>query len=285
MALPVLDFWTKVLPTPGKYASVAGIVAVLLSVMLAYREVRYDWPTLSLTYSDIRPSGKLAVILGAAMTLLYLATQEVTLGGWADFLRAVEYIALFVLLSFGFTRLAKKAYDFASKGSNVEKNDRSLIKFATGIFATLTTVVTGFAVLNELVAILPPIVHYATVSASLGVLITMMFIGADYTAEYLERNYEKGMEDIKRRTLSVFTGRNIVHAGILPTVFGVVCLLGFLALDSWIGGKPLDRIGVELLAISLKVGLFAFIGFGLWRFGVSEYEKLKGTTPNVAVRS
>ena len=273
MALPVVDLWTKVLPTPGKYASIARIVAILLSAMLAYREVRHEYSTHSMEFSDIRSSGRVQVLVGVAVTLLYLSTQGMALRGWADLLHAVEYAALIVLLSFGFTRLAKKAYDFASRG--LQTSDRSLILFTGTFFAVLTAVVTGFAILNELVTLLPPIVRSSTVSASLAVVVATMFIGANYTAEFLENNLSTTLGKITKKMDANLARKNVVESGLLPAGFGIVCLVGYLVLDLQLGGKPSDKILVELLAIGLKIGLFAFLTFGLWRLGVSEYERRK----------
>jgi uncharacterized protein with PQ loop repeat len=316
MALPFFDFWAKVLPSPGKYDALARVVGVLLSALLAHREVSHEWPTRRWELSDIRPSGVPQVMIGGLLTLIYLATQGMSLGGWADLLHAVAYCGIVILLSFGFIRLAKKAYDFstddvefaklraerekeaerlrdelqqiasgapqaeqvsssAPQTEQVSSDDIHFMWFAMIFYAGITAVITGFVVLNQIIAVLPPIIRNAGITNALSVLIAIILIGSNYTSVYLERNLtQKGNRDnviLKGR----LEGRNVVESGIGPVLMGAVCLVLFVAVDANLQGKPSDNVLVETFLIILQIGFFAFVAYGLWRFSVSEHERSK----------
>ena len=113
MALPAFDLWTHTIPSPGRYEALARGVAILVSALLAFGEVRRQRGTDRMNASDVRPSGRRWVITGTLLALAYLGTHSIPLGEWADLIHAVVYSATFILLTLGFVVLAKKAYDFA----------------------------------------------------------------------------------------------------------------------------------------------------------------------------
>jgi len=276
MALPAFDFWFQVLPPPGRYGALARAAGLLLSALLAYREVRHEWRT-RWDSPVRRPSGVLQVILGGLLTLVYLETQQMSLGEWADLIFAIEYSGIVILLSFGFIRLAKKAYDFArpiGRGQS-SLDDFRFLRFVTIFFAGITASVTGFAVLNQIITVLPPIIRNLEVINALSVLIATILVGSNYTADFLERNLaisiSRSLEELKRRQ----AGKNVVEAGIIPVSIGLVCLVLFLAGDSILHSRSSDNVLVDMLLSILQIGIFSSISFGLWRLGVYEYVRRK----------
>lgn len=292
IALPTFDFWSNVLPISSKYAALSRGVAVLISALIAYREVRHKWPEPDWNSPKIRPGGVLQVIFGGLLTLVYIALQGLAFGNWADLVNAIMYCSIVVLLSWGFIRLAKKAYDFstanayrakflstgARQSATIEPSDTRFLKFCAIFFAAITATVTGFAALNEIIGILPPIITNTRVASSLSVLIATILVGANYTAKYLERNLARSIGDSWRKLEGQLAGRNVVESGLGPVLFGVGCLVLFLVIDTALQSKPSDDRRVEVLLIVLQISLFSSIAYGLWRLGVNEYERRKDRT-------
>lgn len=115
IALPAADVVLDVLPAPGRYAGLARAVAVLLSALLAVREIRHDYGVERSEAKDVRRSGAEFLVPGVLLLFAYLAVHDHDLGVLSDVVTFVLYVAMAALLSWAFVRLAKKAYDFAEE--------------------------------------------------------------------------------------------------------------------------------------------------------------------------
>lgn len=322
VAFPAFEVWTGALPSPGRYQPHAGIAAVLLSALLAYREVQHQRRR-DPRSDRLAPSGRRWVVAGTVLALAYLAMSRVDFGVWADWIRSLVYGAILVLLTYGFVVLAKKAYDAANENAKQAQTFEDLrrrtielqrqaeelrsgrkrkagsgasttttpspstrsaagsiipigfVKFATGLFAAAATLVAGFGVLNQIVAILPPVVQSPAAANALGVLVAVAFIGSNYTSEFLEKNLSVAIGRIYDDMMAQLQGRNVVEAGLRPVAIGILCLIALLAADTALGGRPSSDVGIDTLLTGLEIVLYTTIAFGLWRLGVGAAARLR----------
>lgn len=288
MSLPITDIWTNVLPSPGPYANLARVVSVFVSALIAYNVARREWLIADLA-TKAPPSGTFPVLSGAIIALLYALTTDSAYGGWWVLVHTLTYISIFVLTSWGLVRLAKKAFELArakaalpnlaqrayesaladaglrKPASDVPtvsaqgRSDRAFLSFTASFFGALSAAVTGAAVVNEIVGVLPPVVEHSTVSAALASLMAIALIGENYTSDFLSL-----------RSPARWSGHSAMRAGLVPAILSLVCLTGYLGLAIYLENRPPRTLFLELLAVILKIGIFVGLSFVVWRVGVQE---------------
>jgi hypothetical protein len=315
VALPAFNLWARILPSPGRYETLGTLIAIIASVSLAVTEVRRNRGTNRWSEADIRPSGQGWVISGIALALLYLAFQNVDLGVWRDFIYVVVYVGVFVLLTFGFVQLAKKAYDFAeddyqtarrfarmrqeterlraeaerarrgkktsaarsdagegtrtaAPATDLQQAERRFSKFAVALFAAITALVTGFGILNQAMEALPAIVQHPEAVAALAALLAVSMVGANYTAEFLERNLARHIAGQIRLMDRYLQRRNVADFGGIWLAVGLGLLIIVLAADTVLGGRPTASPVLDLVVSAIEIVAFASLAFGLYRLGV-----------------
>jgi len=206
---------------------------------------------------------------------VFIGIRGINFGDYSEVLYAMVYAGIGVLFACGFAQLSKRAYLYAiDKNKNLTESiqsgsdfqidlEKRFFKFASILFMSLSGVVTGFAFLNNLFRIMPPIINHSKAATALGAVLSVFCIGNDYINGYLD-------------DFGLFRARGIGEPqkiSRLPFIItGVLMILFYIIADTFLKGEPSENLLIELCLVNVQIVMMVSLIFGFWRLGRYKYD-------------